>query len=41
MIGAEYYVQATGDDPDGNDYGTYTLTLSSAASFSATKVEGE
>jgi hypothetical protein len=41
MIGAEYYVQATGDDPDGNDYGTYRLTLSSAASFSATKVEGE
>jgi hypothetical protein len=41
VIGAGYYVQVTGDDPDGNDYGTYTLTLSSAASFSATKVEGE
>jgi hypothetical protein len=38
VVGAEYYVQVTGDNSD--EFGTYTLTLSSEGSFSATKVEG-
>jgi hypothetical protein len=37
-VGAEYYVQVAGDFP--YETGQYTLTLSSASSFSAEKVDG-
>ena len=39
MSGVEYYVQVTGDDAE--EFGNFTMTLSSGSSFSVEKVEGK
>ena len=38
-MGVEHYVQVTGDAVD--EYGSFTMTLSSLSSFSVEKVQGE